>query len=76
MGDRVNGFTVHDAVMLRLDPQFGGGVDPYESHIGGPLVTGADEIVGVVVGETQRGYLVVQPWKALDECIDMAGLAR
>ncbi len=66
IGTGGDGFFVDGALMVKLQGAAG-------QHIGGPLVTEAGEVVGVVVGETTGGELFLQPWKPLESCIDMDG---
>jgi len=42
---------------------------PPRSLIGGPVLNEAREVMGVAVGSTKLGFLVVQPWAEIQSCI-------
>lgn len=44
---------------------------PPQKIIGGPVINEACEVVGIAVGGSSLGYLIVQPWSRIDRCIQM-----
>ena len=44
---------------------------PPQKIIGGPVINEAYEVMGIAVGSTDLGHLVVQPWSKIESCIEM-----
>ncbi len=54
---------IRDGFMARFTPP--------RSLIGGPVLNEAREVMGVAVGATKLGFLVVQPWAEIQSCITL-----
>lgn len=39
--------------------------------IGGPVVNNSHEVMGIAIAATDRGFLMVQPWSRIENCIRM-----
>jgi hypothetical protein len=52
-----------DGLMARFDPR--------HTLVGGPVMTATGEVLGIAVGASASGSLIVEPWAKLEQCIDM-----
>jgi hypothetical protein len=55
--------------------------DPAQKPIGGPVLSQANEVVGIAVAfgtylPDGRGFLIVQPWSTVEKCIEMQAELR
>ena len=51
---------------------FGAWFDPLQKLMGGPVMNEAEEVIGVAIGSTNRGFLIAQPWvSVVSNCIEM-----
>ena len=58
--------------VVTLDDIFIARFKPPASLIGGPVINESDEVMGIAIAATDRGFLMVQPWSRIENCIRMA----
>jgi hypothetical protein len=56
--------VIKDAIIGRFAPP--------QELIGGPVINGANEVVGIAVAVfAGRGELIIKPWSTLEHCVEM-----
>jgi hypothetical protein len=60
-----------DDVTFVINDGFSAHFDSKEKLIGGPVMNESEEVMGIAVGASDSGWLVIQPWLSIENCIRM-----